>query len=159
MPQVVGFNKMQVGKKGGGAHWTKDEVERRKAAAQKLKRKEPVKLKMPVWLDEEARLVWRKTLKEMMGFEILDNVDAETLAVYCDAVARYKELTLKIRETGYMTTNGNGTENISPYVKAAQSYARIILQYADKLGLSPHSRARLAKKIADESDPNADLFD
>lgn len=159
MPQVVSIEKMQVGKKGGGRHWTKDEVERRKAAAQKLKRKEPVKLKMPVWLDDEARQVWRKTLKDMAGFEILDNVDVNTLAVYCDAVARYKEATLKIREHGYVTTNDNGTENVSPYVKTAQSYARLILQYADKLGLSPHSRARLAKKIAEEVDPNADLFD
>ena len=160
MPQVVTFDKMKVGHKGGGKHWTKDEVERRAAAAQKLKRKKPVKMKIPFWLDDAARQVWKKTMKDMAGFDILDKVDEEVLATYCDAVARYQEVTLKVREEGYTTINAQGTESVSPYVRAAQSYARIIMQYADKLGLNPNSRARLAKKLADnEDDPNADLFD
>jgi P27 family predicted phage terminase small subunit len=96
----------------------------------------------------------------MAGFEILDKVDEESLAIYCDAVARYREAAMKIREEGYTTTNAQGGESVSPYVRASQSYARIMMQYADKLGLTPNSRARLAKKIADENtDPNADLFD
>ncbi len=159
MPQVVTFDKMKVGKKGGGKHWTKEQVEKRAAAAQRMQRNKPVKLRMPVWLDDEARQVWKKTLKALSGLDILDKVDEDVLAVYCDAVARYKEATLKIREEGYTTTNAQGTESLSPYVKAAQSYARIMMQYADKLGLNPNSRARLAKKIAEEEDPNADLFD
>jgi phage terminase small subunit len=45
-------------------------------------------------------------------------------------------------------------------VKTQLSYARLILQYSDKLGLNANARARLAKRIADEEqDPNADLFD
>jgi P27 family predicted phage terminase small subunit len=151
---------MRVGRKGGGKHWTKDQVERRKAAAQKTKRKSPVKLKMPVWLDDEARQVWKKTLKEMAEFEVLDNVDADVLATYCDAVVRYRELTFKIRENGYISIGATGAETVSPYVKAQQAYARIMLQYSDKLGLNANARARLAKKKADEGmDPNADLFD
>lgn len=160
MPQVVTFDKMQVGRKGGGKHWTKDEVERRKAAAQKLQRKKPVKPKPPIWLDDEARQVWKKTLKDLADFDILDKVDSEALAIYCDAVVRYREATLKVREEGYISLNAQGAETVSPYVRAAQSYARIMLQYAEKLGLTPNGRARLAKKIADgEDDPNADLFD
>lgn len=159
MPQVVTFDKMKVGKKGGGKHWTKEQVEKRAAAAQRMQRNKPVKLRMPVWLDDEARQIWKKTIKALSGLDILDKVDEDTLAVYCDAVARYREATLKIREEGYTATNAQGTESLSPYVKAAQSYARIIMQYADKLGLNPNSRARLAKKIAEEEDPNADLFD
>lgn len=160
MPQVVTFDKMRVGQKGGGKHWTKEQVEKRAAAAQKLQRKKPAKLKVPIWLDDAARQVWKRTMKDMADFEILDKVDEESLATYCDAVARYRESTMKVREEGYTTTNAQGGESVSPYVRAAQSYARIMMQYADKLGLTPNSRARLAKKIADEKvDPNADLFD
>lgn len=151
---------MRVGQKGGGKHWTKEQVEKRAAAAQKLQRKKPAKLKVPIWLDDAARQVWKRTMKDMADFEILDKVDEESLATYCDAVARYRESTMKVREEGYTTTNAQGGESVSPYVRAAQSYARIMMQYADKLGLTPNSRARLAKKIADEKvDPNADLFD
>lgn len=160
MSQVVTFDKMHIGRKGEGKHWTKEQVEKRAAAAQKLQRKKPAKPRVPMWLDDEARQVWKKTMKDMAGFEILDKVDEESLAIYCDAVARYREAAMKIREEGYTTTNAQGGESVSPYVRASQSYARIMMQYADKLGLTPNSRARLAKKIADENtDPNADLFD
>lgn len=160
MAQIVSFDKMNVGKKGGGKHWTKDEVERRTAAAQKLQRKKKVNLKMPDWLDEAAQKVWKKTVKDMKGFDILDKVDEDVLATYCDAVARYQETTRMISERGYTTYNAAGSLTTAPWVKAQQSYARIMMQYADKLGLNANSRARLAKKIADaEEDPNADLFD
>jgi P27 family predicted phage terminase small subunit len=149
LPKIVTFDKMAVGKKGGGKHWTKDEVDRRSAAAQKLQRKVPVRFKVPMWLDDEARQVWKKTLKDLSGLDILDKVDEEALAVYCDAVVRHREATLFIREKGYVVISGSGAETVSPYVKAAQSYARIIAQFADKLGLTPTGRARLAKKIAD----------
>lgn len=160
MPQVVSFDKMQVGQKGEGKHWTKEQVEKRTEAAQSVTRKSPVKLKMPTWLDDEAKHIWKKTLKDMKEFDILDNVDADTFAIYCDAVARYQEATIKVRKEGYTTMNAQGTESVSPYVRAAQSYAKVVIQYSDKLGLNANSRARLAKKKADaEVDPNADLFD
>lgn len=160
MGAIVDFSKMSVGQKGSGKHWTKEEVEQREKAAQKLKRKKRARLRMPEWLDDTGQEVWKKTVKDMSGFDLLDRVDEDMLATYCDAVARYREASQKIREEGYTTLNAQGTETVSPYVKASQSYARLIAQYAEKLGLSPNGRARLAKKIAEEvKDPNADLFD
>ena len=159
MGQLVSYDKMQVGHKGDGKHWTKDEVEKREQAARSLKRKSKVKLKMPAWLCDEAKKVWRKTIKEMAEFEVLDNVDAEALAVYCDAVYHYQEANDKIHRDGYTVMGAGGTEVVSPYVRAAQSYARIILQYSDKLGLNANARARLAKKRADApEDPHASMF-
>ncbi|MFB0832882.1 phage terminase small subunit P27 family [Brevibacillus laterosporus] len=156
---VVNFDHMRVGKKGGGKHWTKKEVEQRQSAAQKLQRQKKKKLKMPDWLDDEAKKVWKKTLKDMSEFEILDKVDEDVLAAYCDAVARYKETSSLVSLNGYTEMNNAGVSVVSGYVKAQQSYARLILQYSDKLGLNANSRARLAKKIAEEGDdPNADLF-
>lgn len=160
--QVVPYDKMEVGRKGGGKHWTQKEVEERKAAAEKVTRKKKLKLKMPDWLDEEAQIVWNKTIKDMKGFDILDRVDEDVLAAYCDMVARYKQATKDVVTYGATEVNAQGNRVVSAYAKAAQSYARLIMQYADKLGLNANSRARLAKKIGDEGgkkDPNADLFD
>lgn len=160
MGEVVTFDKMDVGVKGGGKHWTKKEVEARTAAAQKTKRKKKVNLRMPDWLDEDAQRVWKKTIRDMKGLDILDKVDEDVLATYCDAVVRYREAAQKVADDGYTTFSAQGGLMVSPYVKAAQSYARIMMHYADKLGLTPNSRARLAKKIADgRPDPNADLFE
>lgn len=160
MNQVIDFAKMQIGKKGGGKHWTKKEVETRKNAAAKVQRKKKANLKMPAWLDEAAQQVWKKTIRDMKSFDILDKVDEDVLATYCDAVARHKELSEMIREKGYTIYNAAGSLVEAPWVKSQLSYARVVMQYADKLGLNANSRARLAKKIAEEgNDPNADLFD
>lgn len=160
MNEVIDFSLMQIGKKGGGKHWTKKEVESRERAAAKVTRKNKVNLKMPQWLDTEAQAVWKKTIRDMKDFDILDKVDEDVLATYCDAVARHKELSEMIREKGYTIYNASGTLVEAPWVKTQLSYARLIVQYSDKLGLNANSRARLAKKMADEEvDGNADLFD
>jgi len=158
--QVIDFSKMQIGKKGGGKHWTKKEVESRKNAAAKVTRKKKANMKMPEWLDDEARAVWKKTIRDMKEFDVLDKVDEDVLAAYCDAVARHKELSEMIRENGYTVYNAAGSLVEAPWVKTQLSYARLIVQYSDKLGLNANARARLARKIAQEEvDPNADLFD
>lgn len=158
--QVIDFSQMQIGKKGGGKHWTKKEVESRERAAAKVTRPKKISLRMPDWLDDEAKKVWKKTIKDMQAFEILDKVDEDVLATYCDAVARHKELSEMIRKKGYTIHNSSGTLVEAPWVKTQLSYARLIVQYSDKLGLNANSRARLAKKMADEEeDGNADLFD
>ena len=158
--QVIDFSKMQIGRKGGGKHWTKKEVEARQQAATKLTREKKKTLKMPGWLDDEAKAVWKKTLRDISEFDILDKVDEDVLAAYCDAVARHKELSETIREKGYTIINAAGSLVEAPWVKMQLSYARLIVQYSDKLGLNANSRARLARKIAqEEADPNADLFD
>ncbi|WP_284641197.1 phage terminase small subunit P27 family [Paenibacillus silviterrae] len=161
MHEVVRFDHMRVGKKGGGKHWTQKEVEAREAAAKKFQRRKKAKLKIPEWLSDEARKVWRKTVKDMEEFEVLDKVDEDVLGTYCDAVAKYQELNGLIDEHGYTEYNAAGSKQVSSYVKAAQSYARLILTYSSKLGLNADSRARLAKKDSEGGgdDPNGDLFD
>lgn len=148
MPQIVSFDKMEIGKKGGGKHWTKKEVEARKISAEKIKPKKR-RLKIPEWLNDEAKKVWKKTIKDMQEFEILESVDENMLAAYCDAITKYKYFTNKA-ENEKVQISENGKEDVSAYVKGAQSYMRLIMQYSDKLGLSPNGRARLAKKIAEK---------
>jgi len=158
--QVIDFSKMQIGRKGGGKHWTKKEVEARQRAASRMTRPKKKTLKMPAWLDDEAKAVWKKTIRDMKDFDVLDKVDEDVLAAYCDAVARHKELSETIREKGYTVVNARGNIVEAPWVKMQLSYARVIVQYSDKLGLNANARARLARKIAqEETDPNADLFD
>jgi P27 family predicted phage terminase small subunit len=158
--QVVTFDKMEPGRRGGGKHWTKEEIAARQAAEQGVVSKKKKPPKMPDWLDDEAKAVWKKTLKEMKEFNILETIDADCLATYCNAVAQYKETSLLVQEHGYTIYNAAGSKVVSPHVIAQQGYSRTMIQYADKLGLNASARARLSKKKADKQvDPNADLFD
>ena len=59
-----------------------------------------------------------------------------------------------------MPTPVKTLDNMSKHLTKAEISEREILSYASKLGLTPESRARLAKRIAehDEDDPDGDLF-
>lgn len=148
---VVSADKMTIGKAGGGKHWTRAEVEARQAAAEGAKRNRRVNIKPPDWLDEKALDVWKRTRKAIKSLEILDNVDSEMLGIYCDAVARYSEFAkMARRDVG----NGVDAKDLNELAKSATSYARLALQTAEKLGLTPNGRARLAKKKAEKGQPD-----
>lgn len=157
---VIDFNHMRVGKNGGGKNWTKKEVEAREEAAKKFTRKKKLALRIPTWLDDSARKIWRKTVKDMEEFGVLDKVDEDVLGIYCDAVSKVQEASRLIDEFGFTETNKSGVQVPNAYVQMSQRYANIALSYSNKLGLNAESRARLSKRQADaEIDPNAELFD
>src|SRR3989304_4110165 len=138
---------MGAGKKGRGKHWTQAEVAARQQAAETLKRDEPVALTPPVWLGAEAKKIWNKKLEETQGVDLLDVLDEESLAVYCDSIVKYR----KISQQRRLKVDDH---------KTMQAYSRIISQYADKLGFNPTARARLIKKRAEhQEDQFGDDFD
>ena len=134
---VVSAKTMGVGTDKAGRHWTQAEVNARQAATEKLTRKTPGLLRCPTWLTPDARKVWNRVKKQAADFDLLDELDIDMLAIYCDSVAKYQA------EGGQ-----------------SQSLARLIAMYADKLGLTPSARARLAQKRAAEIVDNfGDEFD
>ncbi|MDR3591571.1 MAG: P27 family phage terminase small subunit [Negativicutes bacterium] len=168
--QVVSFDKMQVGSKGGGKHWTKKEVEQRTTAAAGMTRSR-VKLRPPDWLmlDPAAADVWKRTIKRLKGFDVMDDLDSDSLAIYCQAVAGFENLVRNQVPVPPKTGDPDlDWERRMTYESAKarreeemRKWSRIIVSYAEKLGLTPNGRARLAKKKADKGlkDPNGDLFD
>ena len=122
---------------GDGKHWTKAEIAARKKAAEGIKRSKARSINAPSWLSKEARQIWTRVLASTKGLDLLDNMDTEIFALYCETMAKSKELLVK----------GSLMEEDT---KALQAYSRIALQYADKLGLTPAARSRLVKKKADK---------
>jgi len=142
---VVSADQVSPGGREGGKHWTLAEAEARQAAAESMKR-ERVVLRVPDWLGEEARKVWASLRRRLAGMELLDNLDAEMLGIYCDAVVHYRDASKTLRDPDHAVTDED--------VKSAQAWARIISAYAEKLGLSPNARARLGKKKAEKTIDN-----
>jgi P27 family predicted phage terminase small subunit len=134
--QAISAKQMGVGKKQGGKHWTDAEVAERLAAENEITR-ERVTLRVPDWLNEEARHVWRRIVQQTKNWTLLDNVDELMLANYCMLTVKFRMLDA----LGEMTDE---------QIKAYQAYARLLANYADKLGLTPGGRARWAKKKAEQ---------
>lgn len=112
---------------------------------------------------------WKKVLARMEGLVILDDLDSDTLGVYCMMMARYEtqckllsEVSKKLKEsTNDPVAAAETVSRLDAVSGKMQSLERNILQYAEKLGLTPSGRIRLAQKRAEQaakSDPDGDLF-
>lgn len=141
--KTVAAETMQIGKKNGGKHWTEAEVTARQEAAEKLKREKAAALKPPSWLSKRALAVWHEKIRQVAGLrsasELLDVLDTELLAVYCDAYVQYQDTATRKQKR-------------PDDVKEMQAWSRILSAYGEKLGFTPSARARLVKKIADKKE-------
>jgi phage terminase small subunit len=150
--QTVSAATMKVGKKGGGKHWTQKEKAAREAAANEFTRKDDSKILPPIWLSKPALELWNKKIAEIAGLnageELLDALDSEILALFCDAVVMYKKISTK------------KCLKVDDH-KLMQTYMLRILGYSERLGFTPGARARLVKKRADGNKPDefGDEFD
>ena len=114
---------------------------------------------------------WKRTLERMEGLAILDDLDSDALGVYCVMMARYKQQCTMFNQAGkQLKEAGDDAEAITKAVEKLDAVSvkmttleKTILQYADKLGLTPSGRVRLAQKRAAAAaeakvDPDGDLF-
>ena len=116
-------------------------------------------------------LVMDLVLERMDGLVILDDLDSDALGVYCVMMARYesqcKLLALAAKGRKEAKEDPEAVADAAAKLDAVsgkmQSLERNILQYAEKLGLTPSGRVRLAQKRAQAAadaaaDPDGDLY-
>lgn len=120
--------------------------------------------------DRAALRYWTQVLARLTsaGVELLDDLDSETLGLYCSMLSRrdqthktFKRLAREAKKKDISTAELlDLTKEMHGLDAQLRSQERLILQYADRLGLTPAGRAGLAKKKAAEAedDPDADLF-
>lgn len=113
---------------------------------------------------------WRKVLERMDGLVILDDLDSDALGVYCVMMARYETQCQLLAQAAKALKSAKDDPEAVEVAAARldavsgkmQSLERNILQYAEKLGLTPSGRVRLAQKraaaAAENKDPDGDLF-
>ena len=116
----------------------------------------------PDSLSEAAKNHWERLvgLYRELSVPILNDLDKDILAAYCEAVAIYQEAERKYQGqplVGY--SEGKIVEN--PYLAIMTREGKNIAKYAEQLCLSPVGRARMgiAKARAEiEDDPMADIL-
>ena len=152
-------------------HLTKTEIEAITAAEQDVfPDREPVELDKPAKMikgNKAAIDYWKAIVSRMSGLKILDDLDCEILAVYCSMLARYDKtaaLRKKLDKVNFSQMSGNEWNKFLSAILGLdakqQALEKNLLTYAEKLGLTPTGRARLAAKRVDaiEADPYDDLF-
>jgi len=146
-------------------HLTQAEIEARSARESSMPARRPKKPKLIIQ-NKAAGKHWSRILRDIDGLEIIDVLDTDVLAIYCLKLARRDSLQARYLELDVAADSMEG-DSYSSAVKTLGVLAsdlaqleRDILTYASRLGLTPESRLRLAKRMAEqeEYDPDADLF-
>lgn len=117
---------------------TKKEREARLAQEKGL-RLETDKLTPPDWLDDIGKAVFVDAVNEAAKINILDNLDAQILAVYANACSKYLSLEKVIRTSGVVLDG----KRVNPYVNAQDKYAKQIMNCSIRLGIASVDRLRL----------------
>lgn len=155
-------------------HMTEEERQLREQAEEGIlpDRGRESKLEKPAIMAKNAAAsrYWKKVLERMDGLVILDDLDSDALGVYCVMMSRYEQQCklLSLAAKGLKDAKGDAEEVADAAAKLdaisgkMQSLERNILQYAEKLGLTPSGRVRLAQKraaaAAVQAEPDGDLF-
>ena len=104
---------------------------------------------MPSYLTAYAKTEWRRIVPILDSVGLLTQVDRQTLAAYCEAVATFKAATETIAQTGILVQGRRKGEAIkNPALQVQRDAARLIATYSAMFGLSPSDRVRL---LADPS--------
>ena len=130
------------------------------AEAETLPQRTKVNLKAPPYVnqDKAAKKYWRDTISRMEGITLLDDLDTEMLAVYCTMLARRDDMNRLCRKVLDEADRDNPDADslleaigkLDGLMTKLQGQEKTVLQYADKLGLTPAGRVRLARKRAEE---------
>jgi len=165
----------------GGKHWTRTEIEARRASELHLPK--PKELKPPKWLGSEAKKLFKAYAKQLLAFPegIVSELDTGTLGRYCDCELSYAEASTqksawldqcrRILKVSVQT--GEWVQTISKddaYAKAEEQvdywsgqmarFEKICRGCAADMGLTVTSRCKLVVpqvELAPETDPLADL--
>lgn len=150
-------------------HYTKAELEAREAAEAAVlpERGRATDLsRPPKGTSGAAATYWKTIVKRLDGVMLLDDLDRETLGIYCQMLSRrdklnrlYERLLLSATKKDAAEMSAGKTDELDALGSKLATLERNIMTYADKLGFTPHSRVRLAqKRAAAVVDEDADFF-
>lgn len=97
----------------------------------------------PSWLDAQGRREWRKIIGEIRAIGMGKTVDATALALYCDAVSRYRRLRELVETEGDSVPTVNGGVQRNPNSVAMREAAEYIHKAGQQFGFTPASRSKV----------------
>lgn len=136
-------------KKKGKTHLTRKQIREREEAEARLKAPANA-VKPPTWMDMDGRRIWKRLAPYLLSKDLLTNVNLDSLAILCNALARQAECALALQTEGLVIDAPNGGRMQNPYVLVEKKYTDTVRQYAGEFGLTPATLAKLARAGADE---------
>lgn len=130
-----------------GNHISKKEKEKREKAEVSLKGKTEDILKVPTYLDPDAKKYYKRTLKLIgpEGTDIICDADKDSMTTYASALSILKQCQKEIKDKGILV---EGKPN--PALKLFENYSKIVKSFSSSFGLDPFSRSKLVPQKEEE---------
>ncbi|MEX1173512.1 MAG: phage terminase small subunit P27 family [Chloroflexota bacterium] len=136
-----------MGRRGPAPTPTKVKMLRGETRPSRLNHREPMPSpdvpKMPADMDPEAKVVWRRVLRDMRHTGVIRAADTDVLRAYCEGVARYQHAARLLGQSGPLVRGQRGELVKNPLHQVVRDNADEIRQFARELGLSPSARVGL----------------
>jgi len=107
----------------------------------------------PRWLDPLAKTEWRRVTPELVRLGVVTLLDRTCLAAYCVSYARWRQASEALEREGLVIVGHRKALRKHPLLTVARQYAEKMRAFAQELGLTPASRARL--HLPDPPEPDA----
>ena len=110
---------------------------------------------VPMWLSHAAKAVWAELVPDMPP-DVLARADANALARYCDATARWRAAAADLDQHGetFTVTSRNGTYiRPRPQVAMYHKLGAALVKLEQEFGLTPSSRGRVTPPDGGDGPP------
>jgi P27 family predicted phage terminase small subunit len=104
----------------------------------------------PSWLDDTAKVEWRRVVPELRRMGLLTVVDQADLVCYAQAWSDLKQAVVTIRKEGRTLTTSNGNVIQHPAVGQRNKAMVMIKAFAAEFGFSPASRIGIKVPVSEK---------
>ena len=115
-------------------------------------------IRMPESLSDNAKKHWEIVCKQLQDADIITNLDAHALAMYCEAYSRWTMANEQIAKYGVIIKTPNGFPAQSPYLQIANKAFDQMKLMLVEFGMTPSSRSRIGTVTKSENDPLEDYM-
>jgi P27 family predicted phage terminase small subunit len=117
----------------------------------------------PDWLDDEAKLCWKRTSALLKNLGVITVIDGDALAVYCETWSHWKRTVIFLQKNGDVYTVKDAENKVKyvaqlPQVAIARNLLAALNRYQQEFGLTPASRSRLVIGEEDSSSGIAEFL-
>ena len=113
----------------------------------------------PSWLDPLGKGEWRRVTPELVRLGVVTVLDRVVLAGYCQCFARWRQASESLEREGSVVPGYRGIMRKNPLIMVERQYRESMQRFAQELGLTPSSRARLHLPDPHEPDPMDSMLD
>lgn len=138
-------------------HYTKEEIEQRKEAEEKIKGSSDLVYEVPKQLKtKKEKDMYLFLVGELKASNILNNLDINILIQTVNSIFQMEEANKKIKEFGQVIQKNDGSLQKNPAINIYKDYYSIFYQCCSQLGLSPMARSKLATLSLAKAEEDSD---